>query len=178
VIRVVALIGSALGGALLLAAVLLIARGGGSDDTAKLAPKPATYTSTRGDFSIATPKGWKAVADGSAATVLRRTDDRGLVVIHRRAALRGALDVLAPRLERALAKQLPGLRPAGTRRVALGGTQGLISTFVRPAAGQVQSVVVAPAGDRAYTLDLVADGDAPDVARELAGIVRSFSPRS
>src|SRR5215208_1659587 len=65
-----------------------------------------------------------------------------------------ARSTLAPRLERALAKQLPGLRPAGTRRVALGGTQGLISTFVRPAAGQVQSVVVAPAGDRAYTLDL------------------------
>ena len=42
---------------------------------------------------------------------------------------------------------------------------------------QVQSIVVAPAGSRSYTLDLVADGGAPDVARELAGMVRSFSPR-
>ena len=46
----------------------------------------------------------------------------------------------------------------------------------RPVTGQVQSVVVAPAGDRSYTLDLVADGDAPDVARELASMVRSFDP--
>ena len=55
--------------------------------------------------------------------------------------------------------------------------EGLVYTFVRPRANQVQSVVVAPAGDRSYTLDLVADGDAPDVARELAAMVRSFSPR-
>jgi hypothetical protein len=59
----------------------------------------------------------------------------------------------------------------------ISGGQALVYTFVRPAANQVQSVVVAPAGDRSYTLDLVADGDAPDVARELAGMVRSFAPK-
>jgi hypothetical protein len=60
--------------------------------------------------------------------------------------------------------------------VPVGGAEGLLYTFVRPASGQVQSIVVAPAGDRSYTLDLVADGDAPDVARELASMVRSFAP--
>jgi hypothetical protein len=37
---------------------------------------------------------------------------------------------------------------------------------------------VAPAGDRSYTLDLVADGGAPDVARELGSMVTSFAPQA
>ena len=58
------------------------------------------------------------------------------------------------------------------------GSDRLVYTFVRPKANQVQSIVVAPAGDHAYTLDLVADGDAPDVARELGRMVTSFAPAS
>jgi hypothetical protein len=99
-----------------------------------------------------------------------------VVVIRRRAAVAGSLDALAGKLERRLRRELPDFRPAGARVAPVGGEQGLVYTFVRPRANQVQSVVVAPAGDRSYTLDLVADGDAPDVARELAAMVRSFSP--
>jgi hypothetical protein len=164
VTRALPFAGAAIGGALVLALFLALTAG---RTPAKPAPaKPATWHAPDGGYTIATPRGWKAVANGSAATVIRR-----------RAAVRAPLDRLAGRLERRLRAQFPDFRAAGSRLATIGGERGLVYTFARPAANQVQSVVVAPAGDRSYTLDLVADGDAPDVARELAGMVRSFSPQ-
>jgi hypothetical protein len=178
VTRVLPFAGAALGGALVLALCLAIT--GGADPKPAAAAKVAvtTWSPSDGSYSIATPSGWKAVASGSAATVFQRTDKRGVVVIRRRAAVTGSLTSLAGKLERRLRGQFADFKPTGSRLATVGGTQGLVFTFVRPAANQVQSVVVAPAGDRSYTLDLVADGDAPDVARELAGMVRSFAPKS
>ncbi len=166
--------GAALAGALLLALCLALTGGPGASPAAA---KAETWRAPDGSYSIVTPRGWKAVASGSAATVLQRGDKRGVIVIRERAAVNGSLEALAGRLERRLRGQIADFKPAGARLAAVGGGQGLIYTFVRPGANQVQSVVVAQAGDRSYTLDLVADGDAPDVARELAGMVRSFSPK-
>jgi hypothetical protein len=166
--RLLPLAGAALGGALVLAIALA---GGGASRTA-----PATFTAAGTGCTISTPRGWRAVADGRAATVLRREDERGVVVIRRRPPLAGSLESLEGSLGTTLARALPGARRTGARTVPVGGAEGLVYTFVRPASGQVQSIVVAPAGDRSYTLDLVSDGDAPDVARELATMVRSFAP--
>jgi hypothetical protein len=176
VIRALPFAGAAIGGALVLALCLALTGGGGAAAEA-LPPKPATWKAPDGSYSISTPRGWKAVASGPAATVLERADKRGVVVIRRRAAVTDPLDTLAAKLERKLRRQIADFQPAGSRIASVGGGQGLVYTFVRPRANQVQSIVVAPAGDRSYTLDLVADGDAPDVARELAGMVRSFTPR-
>jgi hypothetical protein len=172
VIRALPFAGAAIAGALVLA--LILALGGGGAAPAAAA-KP--YTAPDGSFSIATPRGWKAVAGGDAATVLERADKRGVVVIRRRAAVSGSLDALAGKLERRLRRTFADFQPAGARIAPVGEGEGLVYTFVRTGTNQVQSVVVAPAGTRSYTLDLVADGDAPDVARELAGMVRSFSPK-
>lgn len=172
--RVLPLVAAALVGAALLALVGALTNGG---DEGTATARTATWTAPDRSFSIATPAGWKAVADGPAATVLRRTDRRGLVVIRRRAAVKGSYSALARTLTRRLERQLPDFRPAGARVARLGTGRGLVYTFVRAKAGTVQSVVVAPAGDRSYTLDLVAPGDARDVARELGGMVRSFTPR-
>jgi hypothetical protein len=175
--RVLPFAGAAIGGAPVLA--LSLALTGGSDRAAAPgAAKIATWKAPDGSFSIATPAGWKAVADGAAATVLQRTDKRGVVVIRRRPAVTTPLNRIAAGLERKLRRQLGDFQPAGSRLVTVGGEQGLVYTFTRPAADRVQSIVVAPAGKRSYTLDLVADGDAPDVARELAGMVRSFAPKT
>jgi hypothetical protein len=165
---------AAIAGALVLALCLALT-GGGAE--AKPAAKVPTWTAPDGAYSIATPRGWKAAASGPAATVIERADKRGVVVIRRRGAVTEPLDALAVKLERRLRKQVADFQPAGSRVAPVGGGSGLVFTFVRSRANQVQSVVVAPAGDRSYTLDLVADGDAPDVARELAAMVRSFSPR-
>src|SRR6185436_15426840 len=73
--RLLPLAGAALGGGLLVALVLALTGGSGhAAPKPATTPKPVTYTAARGDFSVATPDGWKAVADGSAATVLRRAD--------------------------------------------------------------------------------------------------------
>jgi hypothetical protein len=109
---------------------------------------------------------------------VQRADKRGVVVIRRRPAVTVPLERLAARLEARLRGQIADFKPAASRIAPVGGGRGLVYTFVRPRANQVQSVVVAPAGDRSYTLDLVADGDAPGVARELAAMVRSFTPTS
>ena len=168
--------GAAIAGALVLAVCLALAGGGAA---AAPAPKPAatTWKAPDGSFSISTPRGWKATASGPAATVLERGDKRGVVVVRRRAALTDPLETLAAKLERKLRRHIADFQAAGSRLAAVGGGQGLVYTFVRPKANEVQSVVVVPARDRSYTLDLVADGGAPEVARELAGMVRSFSPR-
>jgi len=171
VIRALPFAGAAIAGAVVLALILALSGGSAAPAAAK------AYEAPDGSYSIATPRGWKATASGPAATVLERADKRGAVVIRRRAAVTVSLDALARKLERRLRGQIADFQPAGARLAAVGGGQGLVYTFVRPKANQVQSVVVAPAGDRSYTLDLVADGDAPDVARELAGMVRSFSPK-
>jgi hypothetical protein len=172
VTRALPLAGAALAGALVLALCLALTGGGAAEPA-----KAATWTPRDGAYEIAMPRGWKAAASGSAATVIERADKRGVVVIRKRGAVTEPLDALAAKLERRLRKQVADFRPAGSRVATVGGAQGLVYTFVRSRSNQVQSVVVAPAGDRSYTLDLVADGDAPDVARELAAIVRSFSPR-
>jgi hypothetical protein len=174
VIRALPYAAAAIAGALVLA--LCLAVGGGGAQAEPAAKTPA-WTAPDGAYAIAIPHGWKATASGPAATVIERADKRGVVVIRRRAAIAEPLESLAGKLQRRLRKQVPDFQPAGTRLATVGGRQGLVYTFVRANANQVQSVVVAPARDRSYTLDLVADGDAPDVARELAGMVRSFSPR-
>ena len=175
-IRTLPYAAAAIAGALVLALVLVVT-GGGADAKPGAKRATPTWTAPDGAFKISTPRGWKAVASGRAATVIERADKRGVVVIRRRAKVDEPLPSLGAKLERRLRKQVPDFRPAGARLAPVGGEQGLVFTFVRTRANQVQSVVVAPAGDRSYTLDLVADGDAPDVARELAGMVRSFSPR-
>jgi hypothetical protein len=165
------------GGAALAVLVLVtlaaVLSGGGEP---RAAAATATVTARDGAFSIAAPEHWKRVAEGSAATVLRRDDNRGVVVIRRRPAVAGSLEKVAGELERSLRRRLPDFRPAGARIATVRGADRLVYTFVRPRANQVQSIVVAPAGDRAYTLDLVADGDAPEVARELGRMVTSFRP--
>jgi hypothetical protein len=145
------------------------------------APRAATQTTTTltardGAYTIAVPRGWKRIAEGSAATILRRDDDRGVVVIRRRAAVTGSLQTVARQLEKSLRRRIRDFQPAGARIATVRGSDRLVYTFVRSEANQVQSIVVAPAGDHAYTLDLVADGDAPDVARELGRLVTSFTP--
>jgi hypothetical protein len=166
--------GAAIAGALVLALCLALL---GGDAAGPAEAKTQTWKAPDGSFSIVTPQGWKTVASGTEATVLQRADKRGVVVIRERAAVTGPLDRLAGNLERTLRRKFADFQPAGARLATVGGGQGLVYTFVRTGSNQVQSVVVAPAGNRSYTLDLVADGDAPDVARELAGIVRTFSPQ-
>lgn len=172
--RLLPLAAAALAGAVLLAVVGVL-RGPAEPE----APAATTYTAAGKAWSIATPAGWKVAASGPGGTVLRRADGRGHVVVRQRGALRQSHAQLARGLTRRLERELSDFRAAGTRTAKLRSGKGLVYTFVRTRAGTAHSIVVAPAGrTKAYTLDLVAAGDAPDVARELGGMVRSFAPRA
>ncbi|MEA2267931.1 MAG: hypothetical protein QOD55_45 [Solirubrobacteraceae bacterium] len=132
-------------------------------------------------FSVALPEGWRALGDrelrampSAPAAVLRREDRRGMIVIQRRAALERSSRSLTRDLTRQLSRRFDGLQPVGARTVPLRSGTGYVYTFARPAAGTVQSIAVAPAGDRTYTMDAVAGAGAPDVAAQIGAIVRSF----
>jgi hypothetical protein len=141
-------------------------------------------------FSVVLPAGWTAAGaaqlramPSSPAAVLRRTDGRGLVVIRKRAALAGSARSLTRDLTTQLGRRFRGLEPVSARTVPLHGGPAYVYTFARPAAGRVQSVAVAPRGDRTYTLDAVAGAGAPDAAAQVGAILRSFdtpdpAPRS
>jgi hypothetical protein len=156
--------------ALLLAVVA--ARGGDE----RPAPRAAatTFTARDGAYSIAAPRGWKAVAEGPAATVLRRDDRRGVVVIRRRPPLQRSSRSLTRDLTAQLGRRFEGLQPVGARSLGLASGPVYVYTFARPSAGTVQSIAVAPRRSGTYTIDAVAAAGARDAAAQIGAIVRSF----
>jgi hypothetical protein len=156
----------------------------------KDAPAPARFHAAGRAFSVVVPDGWRAlqgrelraVAPGSAAA-LRRTDGRAVVVVRRRPALARSGRSLTRALTAQLARRFSDLRPVTARTIALPGGPAYVYTFARPAAGRVQSLVVAPRAGRTYTLDAVATAGATDAAAQVGAILRSFdtsdpAPRS
>jgi hypothetical protein len=155
-------------------AAVLVLRGGGEN------PAPR-YRSADRAFSVVLPDGWRAAtaaeleaAASAPAAILRRGDRRGLVVIRRRPALARSTRSLTRDLTAQLRKRFSGLKPVGARTVQLASGPAYVYTFARPSAGTVQSLAVAPRGDRTYTIDAIASADARDAAAQIGTIVRSF----
>lgn len=141
-------------------------------------PVPAAakrFTAPGGAFSVELPPDWHVQASGPAATVLARRDEQGLVVVRRRGAVRTDLARLGRHVEKRLLRELPGARSTGSRTFrTAGGDPALLTTLVR--GDRVHGVAVLPAGEASFSLDLLAAGDEPAAARELAAVVRSFRP--
>jgi hypothetical protein len=165
--RALTLIGAALAGALALALAGLLFGGSDSESRAAL----PTWRAPDKSFSIATPAGWRVVADGRAATVLQRTGNTGTVVIRRHARFNGSLDGLTRQLRRKLGRRI---KPLQTAAVPVGSGAGTLISFQN--GDRVQSLVVVSAGARTYTLDLVAPAGTAGVSREQGAMVRSFTP--
>jgi hypothetical protein len=156
----------------------------------KHTPAPARFHSAGGAFSVVVPDGWRALRGrelravaSSPAAVLRRTDGRAVVVVHRRPALARSRRSLTRDLSAQLARRFTDLRPVTARTIGLPGGRAYVYTFARPAAGRVQSLVVAPRAGRTYTLDAVVPAGATDAAAQVGAILRSFdttdpAPRS
>jgi hypothetical protein len=142
---------------------------------APAAPQAARYTAPDRSFDVRLPEGWRVQAAGPAATVLARRDELGLVVVRRRGAVRTGLPRLGRHLEKRLERELPGARSTGSRVfTSAAGGDALLTTLVR--GDRVHGVAVVPAGGASFSLDLLAAGSAPDAAREVAALVRSFRP--
>jgi hypothetical protein len=172
--RLIGIAGAATVLALALVAVLVL-RPGGDDDRA---PR---YRAADRAFSVALPAGWRAAdakelaaAPSKPAAVLRRADERGVVVIRKRPALARSSRSLTRDLTAQLARRLPGTKPVGARTVRLASGPAYVYTFARPSAGTVQSIAVAPRRGATYTIDAVASSGARDAAAQIGTIVRSF----
>jgi hypothetical protein len=170
------LIAALAGAALLLVALaaVLALRAHGAD-------APVRFRSADARFTLVLPDGWRALrgaelrAVPSAPTaVLRRTDGRGVVVVHERPALASSAHSLTRELTAQVTRRFRGVQPVSARTVALPGGPAYVYTFARPAAGRVQSIAVAPRAGRTYTLDAVAGSGARDVAAQVGAILRSF----
>jgi hypothetical protein len=159
------------GGALALAAGFAL--GAASGDDARRSP---ARTFSAGSFSIDYPKGWRVQSAGraGAAALITRADGRGMLVVRERGPLARSLEQTARGLGPQLEKRFKDFKPVGARIVRLSTGPALSYTFARSRSGVAQGIVVAPAGKRSYTIETIAPGDAPDVARQLGSMVRSF----
>ena len=179
------LIGAAAAAAVLVASVVaVLALRPHADD----ARAPRFRAADKG-FSVVVPDGWRALrgrelaaGPSAPAGVLRRADGRAVVIVRERAPLARSTRSLTSDLTAQLGRRFRGLKPVTARTIALPGGPAYVYTFARPSAGRVQSIAVAPRGNRTWTLDAVAGAGAPDAAAEVGAILRSFdtttAPRS
>lgn len=144
-------------------------------------PSTRTLTPAGGTFELDYPAGWRAASaeellahPAHPDALVRRGDGRGIVMVHETAGLRGSLESLERDLRRQVERRLPDAKPVAMRVVRLSTGPALSYTFVRERTGIVQGIVAAPAAGRTYLIDSVAQGDAPEVARQAGVIVRSL----
>jgi hypothetical protein len=133
-----------------------------------------TYVAGDRSFSVSYPTGWRATALGNTGAVIERTDHRGVVLVRERPPIRGTLRSLVKDLPRQLSKRFSDFRPVGASVAKLSTGSAVVYTFVRTKAHKVQTVVIAPATGRSFTLEVVAPAGAHDAARQAGQIVRSL----
>ena len=136
-----------------------------------------TYTAGDRSFSVTYPAGWKAGSVGPTGAVIERADHRGVVLVREHPAIKGSLAGVVKGLPRDLAKRFPDFRPVGASVARLSTGPAVVYTFVRTKANTVQTIVIAPAGKRSFTLEVVASSGAHEAARQAGQIVRSLTTR-
>ncbi|HEX8856519.1 MAG TPA: hypothetical protein VF752_13065 [Thermoleophilaceae bacterium] len=167
---------------LVVATVLLL---GGGDVKRDPASAGKTIVDKSHRFALSYPaSGWNAVpASGLAkvpsrpAAVLQRADRRATVVVRSRAALNSGLVQIARGLTPELKRRFSDFHPLSARIVRLAGGPALAYMFAGTRTGTVQTELVAPAQGRSFTVEAVARGNDPRVAREVGAILRSFVAR-
>lgn len=152
----------------------LVAHGSGNDKPSRAHVRAWTYTSGDHSFRVTYPTGWKAGSVGPTGGVFERADHRGLVLVREHAAIKGSLSSVVKGLPRDLAKRFPDFKPVGASVARLSTGPAVVYTFVRTKAKKVQSIVIAPAAGRSFTLEVVAPSGAHDAARQAGQIVRSL----
>jgi len=152
----------------------LVAHGSGNDRPSRAHVRAWTYTSGDRSFSVTYPTGWKAGSAGPSGGVIERADHRGLVLVREHPAIKGSLSSLVKGLPRDLAKRFPDFKPVGASVARLSTGPAVVYTFVRTKAKKVQSIVIAPAAKRSFTLEVVAPTGEKDAARQAGQIVRSL----
>lgn len=166
---------AALAGAAIAAAILIA---NGRADS----PSGPAATELRGPgFTIAYPSGWQPVPAAKlpegATAMVRRTDGNGAVVIRRKSKPRDqSLRALTRDLNTGLKRRFADFRFVSSRVARTRAGSAFLYTFVRTRRQTAQSIALVKLGSAHFTLDGVASTRDPQVAREVAAVVRSFGP--
>jgi hypothetical protein len=140
------------------------------------APKGHVYTAPQHAFAIAYPAGWQAVP-ASQGVVLRRADRKGLIVVRPvTMPANEPLSKLAGQITAQLKRRFTDFKLVNARVAQTRGGTGFLYTFARTKAGVVQSILVARAGTRIYSLYAVAPAAQPEIARQTGQILSTFGP--
>jgi hypothetical protein len=133
-------------------------------------------------FTLSYPEGWRPLSKEELSTlaghplaVVRRKDGKGLVVLRREKRAPASFSEFSRELTRELDKRVPDFQRQSSRTVRIRAGTAFFYSYIRKRKGTVHSVVVVPAGDRSYAFNTVSRGGEPDVARQIARILISFS---
>ena len=160
--------------------VAVLALTGGDDDGA--GGGTTTVNGPAGnEFTLETPAGWTAVSEdqrqavpGRPLAVLRRDDQKGLVVVNVQPGKVNNFDKQVTTLDRRLGKAIPDFRKVGARIVDVKAGKALLYSYAREKRGTAHTLLVVPAGDRSYSVNGAVPAGEDDAAREMGAILLSF----
>lgn len=162
------------------AVVAVLSLTGGDDDGA--GGGTTTVNGPAGnEFTLETPVGWTAVAEdqrgavpGDPLAVLRRDDQKGLVVVNVQQGKVKNFDAQVKTLDRRLEKAIPDFQKVGARIVDVEAGKALLYSYAREKRGTAHTLLVVPAGDRSYSVNGAVPAGEDDAAREMGAILLSF----
>jgi hypothetical protein len=132
------------------------------------------YTAPKRAFAIAYPSGWRALPQPTGV-VLRRDDRRAMIVVRQAAAPAGEpLSKLASQLTNDLRRRFTDFKPVAARVATIRGGTAFLYTFARTKVRIVQSIMVARAGGRTWSLYAVTPAGSPAIARQTGQILGTF----
>lgn len=133
------------------------------------------------EFTLQVPAGWTAVpADelagipGDPLAVVRRDEQKGLVVVNVQPGKVKNFDAQVRTLDRRLGKAIPDFEKVGARIVDVKAGKALLYSYARRERGTAHTLLVVPAGDQSYTVNGAVPAGEDDAAREMGAILLSF----
>jgi hypothetical protein len=154
----------------------------GDDDSDTGGGGTTTVTGpTDNEFTLQVPGGWTAVAadqlqglPGDPLAVVRRDEQKGLVVVNVQPGKVKNFDTQVKTLDRRLGRAIPDFQKVGARIVEVKAGKALLYSYARRERGTAHTLLVVPAGDRSYSVNGAVPAGENDAAREMGSILLSF----
>jgi hypothetical protein len=139
-------------------------------------------TGSSGDeFTLSYPQSWRPVSGedleripGKPLAVVRRREGKGFVILRREKRAPRNFGAFSADLTKALDRRVPDFQKRSSKVIEISAGKAFFYSYIRRSKGTVHTVVLVPAGERSYVLNTVSQGDAPDVARQVARIILAF----